>query len=131
ATNRFESVADAEAFASDKVDSYESVIGKTYVKELWQSCKSATDFILDHGFNAGMIRKEEYNRMKEMFKFYVPLRGFADDTAGDLYTYYGRGASGKGAEKPIIKAKGRRSKAESPISHIGAMADSAIAAATL
>ena len=127
ATNRFESVADAEAFASDKVDSYESVIGKTDVKELWQSCDNATDFILDHGFNAGMIRKEEYNRMKEMFKFYVPLRGFSDDSAEDLYTYYGRGASGKGTEKPIIRAKGRRSKAESPISHIGAMADSAIA----
>ena len=62
-----------------------------------------------------------------MFEFYVPLRGFADNTAENMYSYYMTNSAG-GFTKPILAAKGRKTRAESPLGWIGTMAESAIQA---
>ena len=73
-----------------------------------------------------MISKDQYDNLRNMFEFYVPLRGFKDNTAEDMYTYYRRPNS-TGYTKPILGAEGRKTEAESPFGWIAAMAGSAIA----
>ena len=60
-----------------------------------------------------------------MFQWYVPLRGFAEETSDEVYDYVDqRNGNGMGA---VLKgADGRKSKADSPIAHIGSMAERSI-----
>lgn len=119
---RFDKVADMEAEAQKEVDDYES---KAYMPALWKLVNAATKETLRHQHAAGMITTEQYNAVRNMFDYYVPLRGFADNTAEDMYSYYMNNSAG-GFAKPIIAAKGRKTRAESPLGWIGTMAESAI-----
>ena len=92
---------------------------------MWDKIRMATDWILDHRLNSATLSREAYDRMKGMFQYYVPLRGFAEDTAEDLYEYYNRDASNDFS--PLMAtAKGRKSIADNPLAQIGVMAESAI-----
>ena len=119
---RFDKVADMEAAAQIEVDGYEK---RAYMPTLWDAVNAATKEILRHQHASGMITTEQYDAVRNMFDFYVPLRGFADNTAEDMYSYY-MNNSASGFAKPIIAAKGRKTRAESPLGWIGAMAESAI-----
>ena len=119
---RFDKVADMEAAAQIEVDGYEN---RAYMPTLWDAVNAATKEILRHQHASGMITTEQYDAVRNMFDFYVPLRGFADNTAEDMYSYYMNNSAG-GFAKPIIAAKGRKTRAESPLGWIGAMAESAI-----
>ena len=119
---RFDKVADMEAAAQIEVDGYEK---RAYMPTLWDAVNAATKEILRHQHASGMITTEQYDAVRNMFDFYVPLRGFADNTAEDMYSYYMNNSAG-GFAKPIIAAKGRKTRAESPLGWIGAMAESAI-----
>lgn len=119
---RFDKVADMEAEAQKEVDDYES---KAYMPSLWKLVNAATKETLRHQHAAGVITTEQYDAVRNMFDYYVPLRGFADNTAEDMYSYYMNNSAG-GFAKPIIAAKGRKTRAESPLGWIGTMAESAI-----
>ena len=119
---RFDKVADMEAEAQKEVDDYE---GKAYMPALWKLVNAATKETLRHQHAAGVITTEQYDVVRNMFDYYVPLRGFADNTAEDMYSYYMNNSAG-GFAKPIIAAKGRKTRAESPLGWIGTMAESAI-----
>ena len=119
---RFDKVADMEAAAQAEIDGYEN---RAYMPTLWDAVNAATKEILRHQHASGMITTEQYDAVRNMFDFYVPLRGFADNTAEDMYSYYMNNSAG-GFAKPIIAAKGRKTRAESPLGWIGAMAESAI-----
>lgn len=121
---RFDNVADMENAARDEVDVIEQsmpVLSMT----LWHVTRKATGEILRHQHASGMITTEQYDAVRNMFQHYVPLRGFADNTAEDMYSYYMNNSS-NGFAMPIIGAKGRKTKAESPLGWIGTMAESAI-----
>ena len=94
--------------------------------ELWKRINAATKETLRQQYQANMISKDQYENLKNMFDFYVPLRGFADNTAEDMYTYY-RKPNTTGYTKPILGAEGRKTEAESPFGWIASMAGSAIA----
>jgi len=121
---RFDKVADMEAEAQAEVDYFEKVVG---AQNLWDKVNAATKEILRHQYEAGMITIEQYEAVRDMFKYYVPLRGFADNTAVDMYSYY-MDNSASGFAQPILGAKGRKTRSESPLGWIGTMAESAIQA---
>ena len=121
--DRYSSLKDIETAAEAEVKSFE---GKTDTKELWKRINAATKETLRQQYEANMISKDQYDSLRNMFEYYVPLRGFKDNTAEDMYTYY-RKPNSTGYTKPILGAEGRKTEAESPFGWIAAMAGSAIA----
>lgn len=121
---RFDNLEDAEDAARQEVETFENQIG-AMKNELWKKINAATKATLKHQYDNNMMSKEQYDHVRKMFDFYVPLRGFADNTAEDMYSYYTSGQQGKFAN-PLITAKGRKTQAETPLGWIGMMAESAI-----
>ena len=121
--DRYKTLADVEAAAQQEVDAFESGIDTT---ALWNKINAATKEILRQQYQSNMISKDQYESLRDMFQYYVPLRGFADNTAEDMYNYY-RKPNSTGYTKPILAAEGRKTEAESPFGWIAAMAGSAIA----
>lgn len=126
-------VLDAEAEAQRIVNDMESRVASIYggaqddpVSKLWKATNAATKWTLKKGYESGIISKDNYNYVSGMFNYYVPLRGWQEDTAGDLFDYVGSGDKGTAFSPTLHKAKGRRSEADNPIAYIGNMAVSAI-----
>lgn len=123
---QFATLAETEDAARAEVDAFEKRVGKASITKLWDATNMATKSILKHQYESNMISREQYTHVKDMFKYYVSMRGFADNTASDMYSYY---ASDKGSiTPPLLRAKGRKTQAESPWGYIGAMASTAYAA---
>lgn len=114
---------DAENEAKRIVADMES---RADTSDLWKKTNDATKWTLDKAYQSGIISKDNYNYVSDMFNYYVPLRGWQEDTAGDLFDYVGSGDKGTAFSPTLHKAKGRRSEADNPIAYIGSMAVSAI-----
>ena len=93
-------------------------------KELWDATNAATKKILRDGYKAGMMSKETYQYVRDMYSHYIPLRGWDGTTADQVWDYVG---GGKGAfNQTLKKAHGRTSIADDPIAYIENMAESGI-----
>lgn len=123
---RYETLAQTELAAEQEVKECEDKFGDNYI-ELWARINAATKDTLKHQYESNMLSKSQYEYVRDMFDYYVPLRGFKETTAEDMYSYYMSDQS-RSFEPPLLKAKGRSTEAESPFGHIGATASSAIAA---
>lgn len=121
--DKYDTLGDIEGAAQTEVTLFEN---KVNTDKLWKSINNATKKTLRQQYEANMISQDQYRNLRDMFEFYVPLRGFKDNTAEDMYTYYRRPNS-TGYTKPILGAEGRKTEAESPFGWIAAMAGSAIA----
>lgn len=122
----YDNLADAEAASLDYINAFESSVGKDAIDNLWEKINAATKKTLEDQYKSNMLSKQQYDHIKGMFNYYVPLRGFDDVTAQDIWQYYNVGK--EGAFTPaVLAAKGRKSKAEEPFKWIGTMASSAIA----
>ena len=119
-------MAATEEAAQQEVNEFENGYDDS-VKELWKRINAATKFTLKHQYDANMMSRDQYQAVSGMFKYYVPLRGFADNTAEDMYDYY-QSDQRNDFTPPLLKAKGRKTEAESPFGYIGSMASSGIAA---
>lgn len=94
-------------------------------KELWYATNAATKKILRDGYKAGMMSKDTYQYVRDMYSHYIPLRGWDGTTADQVWDYVGGG--GKGAfNQTLKKAHGRTSIADDPIAYIENMAESGI-----
>lgn len=113
---------EAEQAAKEYVDIFESIVN---TDELWNKINSATDKTLRHSYESGLLSRQQYNDIKSMFKFYIPLRGFDEDTAEDVYAY--ARFEGNRFNPAVYEAKGRTSVADDPIAFIINMAESEIA----
>jgi len=116
-------VHEAEAEAQRIVADMES---RADTSELWKATNAATEWTLKKAYESGMMSRDNYDYVRSMFSYYIPLRGWEEDTAGDLYDYVGSGDKGTAFSPTLHKAKGRRSQADNPIAYIGSMAVSAI-----
>lgn len=98
-----------------------------YVAEthnLWDATNAATKKILRDGYKAGMMSKDTYQYVRDMYSHYIPLRGWDGTTADQVWDYIG---GGKGAFNQTLKtAHGRTSIADDPIAYIENMAESGI-----
>lgn len=97
---------------------------KTEVKDLWSKISAVNDFSLKKSFDSGMINRETYDRIKGMYKNYIPLRGFDEAVAHDVYDYYTD--SEIPYNDPIKIAKGRTSRADDPLAYMMSMGNSVI-----
>lgn len=98
-----------------------------YVTEthtLWDATNAATKKIIRDGYKAGMMSKDTYQYVRDMYSHYIPLRGWDGTTADQVWDYIG---GGKGAfNQTLKKAHGRTSIADDPIAYIENMAESGI-----
>ena len=124
-TPKYATLAETELAAQQEVDAFETEVDKALVDNLWKRINAATKETLRHQYANNMLTKEQFERVRDMFEFYVPLRGFVDTTAEDTYSYYVSGQQSKFAN-PLQGAKGRKTQAETPLGWIGSMAESAI-----
>lgn len=106
--------------ALEKVRLFES---KNKVANLRNLVKAATDQSLRKTFESGMMGRDEYNRVKDMFAYYVPLRGWEGTKAEDVYDYMG---DMNPVNSTLKKMKGRKTIPDDPIATIGNMGESAI-----
>ena len=126
----FESaVAYRDKEKEDRVNS----IAKGYTNladELWELIRKSKEFTLNKQYKTGLISAELRDRLMNMFDYYVPLRGFADETAGDLYKYQptDRASKSKNTKLKQQKAEGRTSQAGNILATMMQMAGLSITA---
>lgn len=123
---KYDTLQEMENEAQHEIDIFEAAAQKEQVDNLWDRINAATKETLRSQYASGIISRAQYNSVKDMFEYYVPLRGFKDDVAEDIWSYYTSAPSGS-FSAPVITAKGRQSEAENPFLWIGTMASSAIA----
>lgn len=96
----------------------------TETHNLWDATNAATKKILRDGYKAGMMSKDTYQYVRDMYSHYIPLRGWDGTTADQVWDYIG---GGNGAfNQTLKKAHGRTSIADDPIAYIENMAESGI-----
>ena len=112
------------------VDEFEIALGSTdtqsskVVENMWKRINASTSKILRFSYESGMISKAQYDEIKGMFKFYIPLRGFDETTAEDVYDY--ARFNGNRFQPTVMSAGGRTSVAFDPIAVMMNMATSAV-----
>lgn len=96
----------------------------TETHNLWDATNAATKKILRDGYKAGMMSKDTYQYVRDMYSHYIPLRGWDGTTADQVWDYIG---GGNGAfNQTLKKAHGRTSIADDPIAYIENMVESGI-----
>ena len=118
-----ENLKDAEEAARTLVDDYEWE-HDLYITDLWDAVNAATQATLDKVYESGIISKESYESIRDMFQYYIPLQGWDETTSDEIYAYLIDRKQMAGA--PIKHAKGRRSKADDPIATIGMRGEMAV-----
>ena len=108
-------------FARQLVADFEQ---KHDTRDLWAKVNAATKETLRKSYESGMMSRDTYNKVKEQFKHYIPLRGWDEQTAEDVYEYLRSETSP--VNSVLRAAKGRRSLADDPLATIGNMAESAV-----
>lgn len=94
------------------------------VTDLWELTNKATDAPLSKQYEGGLMSKETLEHVRNMYGYYIPLRGFDETTSDEAYSYLGD--RDRAFSPTLKKAKGRSSKAEDPLAHIASMMESAI-----
>lgn len=92
--------------------------------ELSASVKRATDAILAKQRDSGLMSQKTFETISDMYQFYVPLRGWEETTADEVYAYLT--SESQTFNAPIKTVVGRKSKADDPIATIANMAESGI-----
>lgn len=95
--------------------------------EVSKSIKDCTKFILDKWLEYGMISNSDYHKYLNQYDYYIPLRGW-DETSDIEYEDVAGNEYNKGETLISLnrQARGRKSKADSPLAFIAQMATSAI-----
>ena len=111
---------DFDALAEQYVLDFES---KFDTADLWNKINAATKTTLRKTYEAGLISRSGYEATRDMYQYYIPLRGWSNDVASEMYNY--KGQQGVGG-RIMKRAKGRKSLAENPLAVIGRMGQDGI-----
>lgn len=120
------SIDELEAEARDYVAEVQSTFGDYTIRTLWNMVNALNGYSLRKSYECGLISKRQYDEVDKMYNYYVPLRGWHDGYAGDVYNYVSRGSDGSMIESVIKKAYGRTSRAGNILGTMAAMANTAI-----
>ena len=110
---------------SDEVMSVESKLGRK-ADDFWEKVNAVTKYGVNADYESGIISKENKEHVDKMFAWYVPLRGFSEEVANEVYDYIGIPSVNPVSSKTIVKAKGRGSESESPLAVMAQMSVGAI-----
>lgn len=116
---------DYKAVAERVVAEFEQEVGQQGIDNLWKELNGFTNRLLEMSYNDGFTDKDHYEELKGRWKHYVPLRGFAEGTSDDMYYYTTQGGD---SAVTMMKAKGRTSKADDPLTHLVRMQEKAVTA---
>lgn len=106
--------------AYDFVRDYESTHEKSLVDNLWDKVHNVSEYTLRKQYESGLISKSYMDKNLSRFKYFIPLRGFSDNIASDVYDYIDATEIKMG--NPVKTAKGRTSEADNPFAgliHVG------------
>ena len=117
-------VSELEDKAKKCVDDFENKVGVVDVAKLWDNIHELNNYSLRKSYLSGLISKSQYDSVKQMYQWYVPLRGFNEEVAGDVYTYVTRGETR--TQQLLKEAKGRTSRAGDILATMMNMANSAV-----
>lgn len=117
-------VSELEDKAKKCVDDFENKVGVADVTKLWDNIHELNNYSLRKSYLSGLISKNQYDTVKQMYQWYVPLRGFNEEVAGDVYTYVTRGETR--TQQLLKEAKGRTSRAGDILATMMNMANSAV-----
>ena len=113
------------ALAEDKarwdVEDFEKEKSAEDIEALWKAVNAATKKTLKTLYDGGIISRDTYEQVRDMYEYYIPLRGWDETPSDEVYAYL-RQRGGDGGSV-IKKAKGRASKADDPLVAIVGMAD--------
>lgn len=91
---------------------------------LWEKINAATKDTLRTSYITGMLTKDSYEMVRSMFRYYIPLRGWSENTASAVYDYL---SDARPKTSSIVKAAtGRTTISDDPIATIAYMGQSAI-----
>ena len=91
---------------------------------LWEKINAATKDTLRTSYITGMLTKDNYEMVRSMFRYYIPLRGWSENTASAVYDYL---SDARPKTSSIVKAAtGRTTISDDPIATIAYMGQSAI-----
>ena len=91
---------------------------------LWEKINDATKDTLRTSYITGMLTKDNYEMVRSMFRYYIPLRGWSENTASAVYDYL---SDARPKTSSIVKeATGRTTISDDPIATIAYMGQSAI-----
>ena len=108
--------------AEKLVEGFEGENGEA-VNTLWDKVRDLTNATLLYQTEGGIISQEQYQNLRSMFRYYIPLRGWAEETSDAFYEY----PTGDARLQTVVKtAGGRKSLAEDPIAHMANMLESAV-----
>lgn len=92
--------------------------------QLWNAMNRCTKATLQKSYDSGLMSKREFDHISQMFEWYIPMRGFSERTAEDVYSYINEDT---GAFSATVKAaKGHLTESDDPLALIGNMMQSAI-----
>lgn len=95
-----------------------------YVDELWSAINTATKETLRTSYVDGLLTKDNYEMVRTMFDYYIPLRGWNENVASVEYDYL---SDSRPKTSKIVKAAtGRTTISDDPIATIAYMGQSAI-----
>lgn len=118
---------DSDAERIDYVMNTEATLGEESKNKLWRGIGGVTRFAIDNDYNYGVISKDVHNRVSSMFSWYIPMRGFKEDTMEDMYAYLNNEISDGGNVSSVVKrADGRTTLADSPLGTAAALAERSI-----
>lgn len=113
----------AESFCRE----FESAIGdRSLVDGLLDKVSALNRFTLRKTYISGLISNEEYDLYMNMYRHYVPLRGWHDNYSGDVYQYLSSGVNTERLQSVIKRAYGRKSRAAHILGTMAAMGNLAI-----
>lgn len=105
-------VAAAEIAAKQMVDKYETAVDTS---NLWKVINAATKAMLTMRYTSGLLSRDMYDTIRTQYKNYIPLKGWEETVAADVYEYAG---GGYGLGSALVKAYGRNSVADDPFATI-------------
>ena len=118
---------DSDAERIDYVMSTEVTLGDESRNKLWKGIGGVTRFAIDNDYNYGVISKDVHSRVSSMFSWYIPMRGFKENTMEDMYAYMNNEISDGGMVGSVVKrADGRTTLADSPLGTAAALAERSI-----
>lgn len=118
---------DSDAERIDYVMSTEATLGDESRNKLWKGIGGVTHFAIDNDYNYGVISKDVHSRVSSMFSWYIPMRGFKENTMEDMYAYMNNEISDGGMVGSVVKrADGRTTLADSPLGTAAALAERSI-----
>lgn len=110
--------------AEDFITEFENKAGKKLIDNFWKKVKDSTQYSISKQLEGGLIDKKTFDDLTGRYDYYIPLRGHDAETAEDRWDYSPN--MGTYFVAPLIKAKGRKTRSESPFAYIFSMAQSSI-----